>query len=210
MKTPRTLLALAAVACLAQALPAQTSLEPPQAPAPAPPPGGQMRRPAPAPAPRPGPMGPDLGKWWKNSDVARELALTDAQTAQIEQTFFDHRMKLIDLNADVQRNEARLQPLIEADTVDEAKIGAQLDSLLAARSRLEKANVMMMLSIRKVLSVEQWKRLERVKEQHMHRMQGPPGVMGNLMGPRRMRSPEAVPAAPPEAKRPPDAPVEQQ
>jgi len=129
----------------------------------------QMRAPMAAPTPETRPRTPDLGKWWKNSEVVAELQLTPAQITQIEQTFLDHRLKLIDLRADVERQEAKLQPLIEADQPDEAKVGAQLDLLLAARGRLEKANAMMMLSIRRILSVEQWKKLEDFKqEREMH------------------------------------------
>jgi Spy/CpxP family protein refolding chaperone len=125
----------------------------------------QMRTPMPAPTPQPGPPRPELGRWWKNSDVVSALGLTAAQVNQIEQAFLDHRLKLIDLRADVERQEAKLQPLIEADQPDETKVSAQLDLLLAARGRLEKANAMMMLGIRKVLSVEQWKKLEAIQQQ---------------------------------------------
>jgi Spy/CpxP family protein refolding chaperone len=135
-----------------------------------PPPGGQMRmkqtkpesyprRPAPM-APK---MRPDLGAWWKSSEVVRELGLSQQQVSQIEQAFFDHRLRLIDLKASVEREETKLQPLIEADQVNEAQVSAQIDNVLAARGALEKTNVMMMLSIRKVLTVAQWKRLEEIK-----------------------------------------------
>lgn len=168
------LLLASAPAAFAQAGQAEDPQGPPT-PQPAPgapgPQGGVMMRRGLGPTPAPTPMArPDLGKWWKNSEIAKELGLTEAQIGKIEQTFFDHRMQLIDMNADVQRNEARLQPLMEADQVDEVKISAQLDQMLAARSKLEKANMMMMISIRKVLSVEQWKKLEGIREerQRMH------------------------------------------
>lgn len=144
---------------------AAPAYEPQQPRAPMPPGQPMMRR--------------DLGAWWKNSEVVKELQLTEAQIKQIEQTFYDHRLKLIDLKADVERQETRLQPLIEADQLDEAKISAQLDLVLAARMKLEKANTMMMLSIRKVLSVEQWKKLQEL--QH-HREFGP-GPGGMMQGP---------------------------
>lgn len=116
----------------------------------------------PEPAVAPEPMTPrhDLGKWWKNSAVVQKLQLSEAQINQLEQTFLDHRLKLIDLRADVERQEARLQPLIEADQIDEPKAVAQIDAVLAARAKLEKQNTMLMLSIRRVLSVEQWKKLQ--------------------------------------------------
>ncbi len=120
------------------------------------------------PAPPPHPPGPGLGKWWKNSEIVRELGLSEAQTNQIEQVFFEQRLKLIDLRAELERQETRLQPLIEADQPEEAKVSAQIDQVLAARGRLEKANAMMMLAIRRVLSVEQWKKLQSLQEKHDH------------------------------------------
>ena len=105
-----------------------------------------------------------LGKWWKNSDVVKELQLTDAQIKQIEQTFLDYRLKLIDLRADVERQETKLQPLIEADRPDEQQVSSQVDAVLAARAKLEKTNTMMNLAIRKSLSVEQWKKLQAIQQ----------------------------------------------
>ncbi len=130
----------------------------------------------------PGPAHPpDLGKWWKNSEIVRELQLNEAQANQIEQTFLEQRLKLIDLRAELEKQEARLQPLIEADQPDEAKVSAQIDQVLAARGRLEKANALMMLSIRRVLTVEQWKKLQGIQQEHermerrrMGRPNGPP------------------------------------
>jgi Spy/CpxP family protein refolding chaperone len=159
--------------------------------------------------PAPHPPG-DLGKWWKSTEIVKELALTDQQVSQIEQTFLEHRLKLIDLKADVERNEARLQPLIEADTVDEVKISAQLDQMLTARSRLEKANIMMMLSIRKTLSVDQWKKLEAIRQERERPMwfekRGPGAGAGFGPGPgpggmvKRRTSP--APPRPPESDPP--------
>ena len=146
---------------------------------------------APPPHP-PHPPGADLGKWWKNSEIVRELGLQPAQVNQIEQAFLEHRLKLIDLRAEVERQEARLQPLIEADQPDEAKVSAQIDQVLAARGRLEKANAMMMLSIRRVLTVEQWKKLEAIKQQREQIRREPMPPLGQ------------VPPAPPSPPRPPD------
>ena len=122
-----------------------------------------VRHPGPDGPGMPGPHAP-LGKWWKNSDVVKELQLTDPQIKQIEQTFLDYRLKLIDLHADVERQETKLQPLIEADRPDEQQVSTQIDAVLGARAKLEKTNTMMMLAIRKALSVEQWKKLQAIQE----------------------------------------------
>ncbi len=104
--------------------------------------------------------GRDLGKWWKNSEIAKELEITPAQNGQIEQKFLEYRLQLIDLRAELEKQETLLEPMIEEDRPDEAKLGAQIDRVLAARGRLEKANAMMLLSIRRVLTVEQWHKLQ--------------------------------------------------
>lgn len=151
----------------------------------------------------PEPMAPrhDLGKWWKNSEVVQKLQLTEAQINQLEQTFLDHRLKLIDLRADVERQEARLQPLIEADQIDEAKAVAQIDAVLAARAKLEKQNTMLMLSIRRVLSVEQWKKLQTIhheRERVWFERRLEPGEHGPMSpgAPMHRRTPAPTPRPP--------------
>lgn len=159
-----------------------------------------LAQPQPPPPPGP-PQGPDLGKWWKDSEIASALGITGAQSKKIEDVFFEHRMKLIDLRAELEREETRLQPLLEADQPDEAKVGAQIDLVLAARGRLEKANAMMMLAIRRLLTTEQWRKLETIKHERERRhapMPPPHGRPGQPpqppQGPGR---PEGAPGAPP-------------
>jgi protein CpxP len=163
-------------------------------PPPAPPPGAAPRAPMPPSGGVTAP--PELGKWWKNSEVVAKLQLSDAQIKQIEDTFLDYRLKLIDLHAEVERQETRLQPLIEADRPDEAKVSAQIDLVIAARGKLEKANTMMMLAIRKVLTVEQWKKLQAM-QQERHRMRFRSGFAPEPPG--AMRSPHPAPPPTPEA-----------
>ena len=110
--------------------------------------------------PEPG-MG--MGAWWKNSETVAKLQLSEDRVRKIEQTFLDHKLKLIDLQADLEKQELRLQPLLDVDHPDEGKVGAQIDLITAARGRLEKENAMMMLAIRSELTVEQWKKLKALE-----------------------------------------------
>ncbi len=137
-----------------------------------------------APTPPPGgPGGPGMGRghgmgaWWKNSDIAQKLNLTDQQKQQLESTFTSNKLKLIDLRAAVEREETKLQPLMSADQLDENAINAQVDQLIAARGRLEKTMAMMHVSMRKILTTEQWKQLEAMRPQHRG-----PGAWGKGMG----------------------------
>ncbi len=151
----------------------------------------------------PPPGMPGMGAWWKNSDIAKELNLTDAQRQQLEKTFLDYRMKLVDLNADVERQELKLEPLLDADSLDENAISSQLDQVIAARGRLEKSNAMMGVSMRKVLTQVQWKKLQSM---HRERMPMPPGAPGMHM---RGVPPQGVtpPPAGADAPKPPKNPA---
>ena len=135
---------------------------------------------------RPGDRGPvwvhrGPGKWWKDSELMRKLGVSDEQVQRIEKIFQDHRLELIDLHAALEKQEAILDPLIEADQPDESQVIAQIDKVAQARANLEKSNAQMLLAIRRVLTVDQWKKL---RDQ--------PGIALTPTGPRF-----GPPAAPP-------------
>jgi Spy/CpxP family protein refolding chaperone len=92
--------------------------------------------------------------------MAQKLGLTPDQTKKMDETFQQFRLKLIDLNAAVQKEEAIMEPLVESQQPDEAKIVAQIDKLAQARAELEKANARMLLGIRRLLTQEQWNKLK--------------------------------------------------
>ena len=103
------------------------------------------------------------GRWWKNSDLVRELGISDAQVQQMDKIFLDSRIQLIDAKAAVEREEVRMQPLMESYNPDEKQFAAQIDKLASARAQLEKTNAMMLLAIRRVLTQEQWKKLQSIQ-----------------------------------------------
>lgn len=111
---------------------------------------------------RGGEFGPG-GAWWKSSEIVSKLQLSEEQVRKISQTFLDHKLKLIDLQADLDKQELRLQPLLDIDQPDESRVSAQIDLITASRGKLEKENAMMMLDIRRWLSVEQWKKLKSLE-----------------------------------------------
>jgi len=107
----------------------------------------------------------EMGKWWKDSNVAKKLQLTDGQIRQLDQTFYDHKMKLVDYGAEMEKEDLKLQNLLDADEPNEGQIGTQVDQVLTARGKLEREYTMMNLDLRKVLSVEQWRQLKSIREE---------------------------------------------
>jgi len=101
-----------------------------------------------------------MGRWWKNPQMVEKLGVTADQQKKMDDIFQQHRLKLIDVTAAVEREEVTLQPMMEADQPDEAKIVAQIDKVAQARAELEKANARMLLGIRRILTPDQWKKLQ--------------------------------------------------
>lgn len=100
------------------------------------------------------------GRWWMDPTLVARLGLTPDQQKRIDALFQQSRLKLIDLSASLEKEEAILEPLLEADRPDESQVLAQIDRIAQARADLEKANARMLLGFRGVLSLEQWKKLQ--------------------------------------------------
>jgi len=132
------------------------------------------------------------GRWWNNPEMVKSLNLNSDQQKKMDDIFQQNRLRLIDLNATLQKEEVTMEPLVAADTPDEAKILAQIDRVAQARAELEKANARFLVSIRKVLTQDQWKKLQAQRGP----MRGGPGAAA-----------PPAPPAPPAAPRPRAAPA---
>ncbi len=106
------------------------------------------------------------GRWWNNPKVVERLKLTDEQRKTFDGILLDHRAKLIDLRASLEKAELTLEPLMSDDPPNEAKILAQIDKVAQARAELEKANAGFLLAIRAKLTPEQWKQVQAFRANH--------------------------------------------
>ena len=108
------------------------------------------------------------GQWWNNPNVVKQLTLTDDQRKAMDGIVQDHKMKLIDLHANLEKAEVAMGPMMKADMPDQKAIEAQIDKVVMARAELEKANARFLLDIRMQLKPDQWKQLQTLR---MNRMQ---------------------------------------
>jgi Spy/CpxP family protein refolding chaperone len=150
-----------------------------------------------------GPQG-DHGRWWNNPKVVERLKLTDEQRKTFDGILLEHREKLIDLRANVEKAELEMESLIGTDQPDEARILSQIDKVAQSRAELEKANARFLLAIRNKLTPEQWKQVQAYRasrgqergggefERHERGGQGQGGQHRHEMAP----PPAAPPAAP--------------
>jgi Spy/CpxP family protein refolding chaperone len=103
------------------------------------------------------------GAWWRNPTYASMLNLTPEQQKRMDDVLQDSRLKLIDANARLDKEELVLKPLMDADRVDESQVLSQIDRVAQARAELEKVNARMLLGIRQILMPEQWSSLQNGK-----------------------------------------------
>ena len=107
-------------------------------------------------------LGP-RGRWWNNPELAQKLGLSADQQKRMEAVFQQARPGLMDLSGTVRKEEQSMEPLLAADQPDESKILSQIDRVAQARAELEKANARMLLGLRRILTVDQWKTLQAME-----------------------------------------------
>jgi Spy/CpxP family protein refolding chaperone len=100
---------------------------------------------------------PVLGQgfaWWRADQFQKEIGLTRDQSNRIDGVFQSALPKLHQAKDDLDRQQAELSRLIEADT-DEFQVSRQVDRVEATRAILNKARTMMLVHMRQVLTPEQ-------------------------------------------------------
>jgi len=107
------------------------------------------------------------GRWWNDPAMIEKLRLTDDQRKAMDQILLDHREKLIDMRAALDKAELAMEPLMQDDQPNESQILAQIDKVAQARAELEKANARFLLAIRAKLSPDQWKDLKAARAERM-------------------------------------------
>jgi len=98
--------------------------------------------------------------WWKDPEIVTAIALTPDQQKHIEDLFIQSRTQLIQLHATLETQQLQLGPVLDANPVDQPKAMAVIDKIANSRADLEKANAKMLLSIRGVLTPDQWTKLQ--------------------------------------------------
>ena len=151
------------------------------------------------------------GRWWNDPAMVDKLKLTDDQRKAMDAILLNHREQLVDMRAAVEKSELEMEPLLQDDVPNEARVLAQIDKIAQARAELEKANARFLLAIRAKLSPDQWKQLQTARADRMQRRgwgrdgqpggggakpQGPPPPSGPAAGPQGMLNEEPPPGEP--------------
>ena len=151
------------------------------------------------------------GAWWTNTALVTRLGLTDDQKLKIERAFENHREKIASSTQLLDKEEAQLARLLEAEPLDRNAVLTQTDHVIQARGELERANSAMTLEMRESLTRAQWMQLPQTSvglnfTRSPVRVPIPPGAAGGpgqRGGPRGGAAQDTSPPPPPP---PPPAP----
>jgi hypothetical protein len=102
----------------------------------------------------------DATAWWTNTTLLTRLGISDDQKSKIDRTFESHKQNLTATKDQLEKEEAQLDKLLAADTLDHAGVVTQINRVVQARSDMERANSLMTLEMREVLTKAQWTQLQ--------------------------------------------------
>lgn len=126
------------------------------------------------------------GLWWRNPDLVQRLELTPEQQKRIDDLFVQNKITLIHMHASLDEEQLQLEPLLNANPVDDGRVLAEISKIADLRAELEKANAKMLLQMRGVLTQAQWTRLQQDRpggmRPHMFN-HGPDGQHSHLDSP---------------------------
>jgi Spy/CpxP family protein refolding chaperone len=91
------------------------------------------------------------------------LQLTDVQRKQLQDGALTQQLSLIDGGAEALKTLARLSALLQADQLDDAAYKQQLNNLAVASGKLVQDVGEMIVSPRRVLTLEQWRKLQTLQ-----------------------------------------------
>ena len=114
---------------------------------------------------------PGIGHdWWRNSEIAQAINLSDTQKENLNQIFGSHRTNLIKAKGNVEIEEGKLSDLLEQDRPDQTAVLQQLKDVQTARNTMENEFTVMSLAFRNELTPDQWKKLQSVTRERMGKM----------------------------------------
>ncbi len=118
-------------------------------------------------------LGLPPGQFWLNADLVAMIHLTPDQVHRLADSYLQGRLKLIQLDAAVQTEEAKLESMLAAPTIDNERAMAQTDRIADARAALDKADAHMDFALRAILTADQLTLLRTAPRDQQNAMSGP-------------------------------------
>ena len=104
-------------------------------------------------------LGLPEGDFWQSPMMVQNLALTPDQVKRLADVSLQSRLQLIQLEAALQTEQLKLEPLTAGPTIDTQAALAQVDRIAESRAAIEKAEARMAFGLRVILTPDQVARL---------------------------------------------------
>ena len=102
----------------------------------------------------------NAGAWWTNPNLVQRLGISDDQKTKLDRAFENHRQQIVSSTALLEKEEAQLARLLQAEPLDRNAVFSQIDRVAQARSEMERANSAMTFEMRESLTRAQWMQLQ--------------------------------------------------
>jgi Spy/CpxP family protein refolding chaperone len=110
--------------------------------------------------------------------LQEEIGLSDAQMADLRRIHTEGRKAAIRRNADLRIARMELDELLGAATVDEAKIAARVKAIGELQSAAFKERTETRLAVRRLVTAEQYQKMQQLKRGAMRARLARPGRRG--------------------------------
>lgn len=104
------------------------------------------------------------GNWWENERIVQHLELTAGQQSSIKDLVYRHATRMIDFNAGMEKAKLALANQVEQEPLDPSTVRKAFETFQEARRSLETERFEMLLSVRQVVTHQQWRKLLSLRE----------------------------------------------
>lgn len=103
--------------------------------------------------------------WWQDEAVKKDLALTESQARSITRLYEDRARQMKPHSDEFQKQLEELDKMTRERTVDVATYSIQVTRVEALRTELNKTRTVMLYSIHRMLTPEQYQKLRQIRDQ---------------------------------------------
>ena len=108
-------------------------------------------------------QGQPTGRWWRSSQVVKELKLSKGEIQRLEKAYNQSRRNIIKQKGRVETEQFELQAMVENRNADSAAIKAQHRKLENARSDLAASKFNFVVDARKIIGHDRFQKLLKMQ-----------------------------------------------
>jgi Spy/CpxP family protein refolding chaperone len=104
-------------------------------------------------------------KWWRSEEMRAQFAITDAQSAKLDEIYHSFYASLKSGMADVERYQKEVSKMMAEGSSSEADVLHAIDKLETGKARLARQRMLMLYRMYRELSPEQRIKVKKFQEQ---------------------------------------------